>query len=108
MKKSLLLEKLSNAFGIFGLVLYYVITFSLSFAPLIILGFPFWVNLILVIVILAVPVLGEIALLGLFVWAFIVAVGQPIDAWSIVLFVAAAVYVFTTLVPLFISFFQRD
>lgn len=108
MKKSLLLEKLSGALGVFGWVLYYIITTLLSFAPLIMLDFSFWINIALVFVVICIPILGELVLFGLFVWAFIVTVGQPIDVWSVVFFVSTAVYVFTTLIPSIISIFKRD
>jgi hypothetical protein len=43
----------------------------------------------------------------LYVWAFIVAVNQPIDFISILFFICAVVYFFTTVLPLIISLFQN-
>lgn len=92
-------EKLSSALGSFGGILWYIISFLYSFAPLFILRFPFWVDLILIGVILFLPIIGEIVRIALYVWAFVVAIGQPVDIVSIIFFVFAALYAFTTLVP---------
>ena len=101
-------EKLTSALGSFGIVLWYIISFLYSFAPLIILRFPFFVDLILIGIIMFLPFVGELIRLGLYIWAIVVALGQPIDAVSIVFFVFAILYTLTTVVPLITATFGRN
>ena len=64
------------------------------------LRFNYFVDFVLIAVMSTVPLLGEIIRLGLYVWAFIIVIQQPIDAFSIIFFVFAALYLFTTVVPM--------
>lgn len=100
-------DKLFGALGTFGVILWYIISFLYSFFPLVILRFNFWIDLILIAVMAAVPFAGEIVRLVLYVWAFIVVIGRPIDWLSIVFFVFAALYLFTTVIPFVTSLFSR-
>ena len=101
-------EKLSMTLGRAGVVLWYIISFLYSFAPLISLRYSFFVELILIIVMTTVPILGEITRIVLYVLAFIVEIGRPIDVFSIIFFVFAALYFFTTVIPIICAIFSKN
>lgn len=101
-------EKLSTALGAFGSVLWYILSIVYAFAPLYILHFPFWVDAIIIAAILFIPFIGELVRLVLYVWAFIVVLSQPIDIVSIIFFVCAALYFFTTILPLLLSLLAKE
>ena len=96
-------EKLENVLGGFGAILWYIISIVYSFGPLYILHFPFWLDAILIAVILFLPFIGELVRLALYIWALIVVLSQPIDIVSIIFLVFAALYFFTTVLPLVLS-----
>ena len=100
-------DKLSGALGGVGVVLWYIVSFLYSFAPLLFLKFPFWLDFILIVVMSTVPLIGEIVRFALYIWAFVVVLNQPIDAISIVFFVFAALYFFTTIVPIISALFSK-
>lgn len=95
-------EKLTNALGGIGGILWFIISILYCLAPLLILRFPAWVDFLLILAIQSVPMAGEIIRLVLFIWAFVIAVTTTIDIVSILFFVFFAIYVVTTLIP-FIS-----
>ena len=96
-------EKLTSALGTFGLVLWYIVSFLYSFSPLVILHFGFLIDLVLIIVMTAVPFFGELVRIALYIWATVVVCSAPIDAVSIVFFIFAALYLVTTIIPLILS-----
>ena len=100
-------EKLTGALGIIGYVIWYVISVLYSFAPLLFLRFGYLTDLILIIIMSAVPLLGEVVRFALYVWAFIIVIQQPVDVFSIVFFILAALYLFTTVVPMVSALFQQ-
>lgn len=93
-------DKLVGALGGFGFVLWYIFSIIYAFAPLYILRFPFWIDLILICVITTLPFVGEVVRLGLYVWAFAAVVGQPINVYSIGFYVCAVLYLLTTVIPM--------
>jgi len=99
-------DKLIGALGGFGFVVWYVISVLYSFAPLLFLRFSFIVDLILIIIMSAVPLLGEVVRFALYVWAFTIVIRQPIDVFSIIFFVFAALYLFTTVIPMIAALFS--
>ena len=92
-------EKLMNALGAGGAILWYIISIFYSIAPLFILRFPSWVDIVLIIVMTCVPFLGEIVRTVLFVWAIFAAVSQPLSIITIIFFVFAIIYVLTEVIP---------
>lgn len=87
----LLKEKLISALGCFGIVVYYLISLTFSIAPLIILDFPFIVNLILIGIVMFLPYIGGIANAILWVLALVAAIMGPQDAFAIVYYVMFAI-----------------
>ena len=98
-------DKLVDALGTFGMVLWYIISVIHAIAPLVILHTPFWLSFLLLVAINVIPLFGEIIRLVLYVLAFIVAFSQPFDIFSIVFFVCTAFYVFTTVKSEFVCKF---
>ena len=103
----MLKDKLVGALGGFGYVIFYIVALLLTFAPLVSLNLPFLVRLLVIAAVLMLPFVGELILFILWVWAFIVELRTPIDTWSIIFFVAAAVYIFTFLLPILIALFSH-
>ncbi len=86
-------NKLTALFGTFGSVLSYLASFLLSIAPLLVLDLPLWADMIILILLNAaqlVPFLGMVPVLGVYVWAFIVALRAPSELLSILFFIAFA------------------
>lgn len=63
-------EKLGASLGMFGVILWELVLFVICFMPFMILGFPFWLAVIVVILMNVLPVLGGAVSLGLYIWAF--------------------------------------
>ncbi len=105
---SIIKEKLSGALGTAGVVIWYFISFLYSFSPLLFLRFPFIVDVLLIAAMTTLPIAGEAIRLILYVWAFIVVIGQPIDVFSIIFFVLTALYLYTTVYPFVISLLSNS
>lgn len=91
--------KLIDVLGTFGLILFYIVSIILIIAPLPILGFPQWVDLLIIFALLYFGVIGGIAELVLYIWALVVSLNQPIDTFSRMFFVCAAIYAITSIIP---------
>ena len=98
-------EKLVASLGAVGYIIYCVISIVLTFAPLLVLNFPFWVDFIIITLVTLIPMFGNLIGLVFWIWAFFVAIQNPTDIASIIYFVAFAIYVITTLLPLALSLF---
>jgi hypothetical protein len=99
-------DKLTGALGGVGIAVWYVISILYSIAPLFVLRFPIWVDLILIIVMTAVPFIGEVVRAGLFVWAIFAVFNQPFSIVTIIFLIFAAIYVFTELLPFLFNLWE--
>lgn len=97
-------EKLSQSLGIFGFVLYFIFYAVFKFAPLIVLGLPFIVDLILIAIILAVPILNTVANIVVWVWGLITIINGPQDTLAIIYYILFGVWAIYTAVTLISSF----
>lgn len=95
-------EKLGASLGMFGVILWELVLFVICFMPFMILGFPFWIAVIVVILMNVLPVLGGAVSLGLYIWAFIVALKMPSSALVIAFYVCFALYVIVAVYKLLI------
>lgn len=93
-------DKISGALGFFGIILWYLLSLIVCFAPIIMLDPPYIVSLLLIGIILFVPYIGEIVRGILYVIAFIVVIRQPIDVFSVVFFISFVLYIFVFAGPL--------
>lgn len=96
-------DKLVNSLGWFGYILYFLIASVLAFIPLSILQFSFWINILIILAILCVPVLGDIAEFLLWVYSFPKAISGEQDIWAIIYYIGLAMYVITSLLPTVIN-----
>lgn len=101
-------EKLYGALGLFGYVIFYFIAAFCTFAPLIFLDFPFWLNLVLVMCVLSLPLIGTLVQCVLWIWSFPIVLAGEIDVWAIAYFIACALFIFAILLPTVLSLFHRD
>lgn len=99
-------ERLFGALGTFGSILYYILAVCLTFCPLSALGFPFWLKLILIMVVTTIPFIGPACELVLWVWSFFIMIHAPLQAFTIFYFIACAVYVFTKPLPFLLNLFS--
>lgn len=100
-------EKLQGVLGGFGMVLWFIISALYCFSPFLVLRLPILLEFVLFLAMLCLPIAGEFIRMALYVWAVVVAFGHPLDVFTIIFFVIAAIYFFTTLVPFFVSLFGR-
>ena len=105
-------EKFTGALGIFGYIIWFLISYLLVFFPLVFIGLPWWANILIVFAIQALPLLGAVAEIVIWIWGVVIAVQMPQSVWTILLYVAFAVnvivYVIPTLYSFISSFFQKD
>ena len=100
-------DKLAGALGGIGIIIWYIISFLYSFAPLMVLRFGYLADFILILIMSTLPIVGEVIRFALYIWAFIVVINQPVDVFSIIFFVFAALYLFTTVIPMIAALFSK-
>lgn len=88
---SKLKEWLTAALGGVGFVIYFVILMFINVLPLVILDLPWWA-VVLICFALSFFEWTQFLYLGVWIWAFVVALKQPIDWISIVFFIVFALY----------------
>lgn len=111
-KSTLIKEKLTESLGVFGVILFYIISLAHIVVPLAVFEIPFWAKSILLFVMMMIPFLGGIVELIVWVWAFIIVINAPITIWSIIFFIIFGLYLIFILLPPVISFafgiFSKD
>lgn len=100
-------EKLIGALGGIGFIVWYLIAFLYTTAPVYFLPVPFWLKSLFVFIVMVAPVIGGLLGCVLYVWAFVIVIHQPIDIFSIVFFVFAALYLFTSVIPAIGALFSK-
>lgn len=102
-------EKLQTALGSFGMIIWYIVSAIILLAPLIfVLHLPWIVDFLIIAAIISVPFFGDIVELGIWVWSFILAIKMPFDRLMIIYYIAAAIYVFTKLIPFLTVLFRKE
>jgi len=96
-------EKVVGALGGLGIILWYVLAFILTFIPLIMLRTLWWVDILVLLAIVALPIIGDFVLLGVWIWAFFIVIKTPFDIWVLFYIVGGIIYIFTRLIP-FVQF----
>lgn len=86
-------EKLQDALGGIGAILYFVITAFLAVYPIGYLDMPLWVMLVAVAVVTFLPLIGSIAMIVIWVLGFIQAVSGPQTMWEILFYILFVVQV---------------
>lgn len=92
-------DLLTTALGWGGLVLWFILSSSLTFAPIWMLDFPFWISFIAMAVYFFLPVLGSCMMFVLWMWSFASSLAQPLSLFTILYYVAAVIYLIGYLIP---------
>ena len=93
-------EWLLSALGGAGFVVYIIIICVMNVLPMVILDFPWWA-IVLVCAALSFFEWAQFPYLGVWIWAFVVALKQPIYWVTVLFFIAFAVYFGSIIVSLF-------
>lgn len=101
-------DKLTSALGGIGFILFYALIILCAFSPLLVLDFPIWVDFFIILFISIFRMLGSILCIGLYIWAFKVALSQPINIVSIIFFICSAVYFFLFILPSTLQMFKKN
>ena len=97
-------EKLSQSLGAFGLVISFILYVIIRFAPLTVLGFPFIVDLILIVVITSIPILNIITSGVLWFWGLVTVINGPQDVLAIIYYILFSIWAIYTIITLISSF----
>lgn len=89
--------------GRIGTVIAYVFAVLLTIYPLAMCGFPWWVNLILLALVMFTDIIGGVVSFAAWVWSFVVVISGEIGPLQIVYFVLLGLYVIFFIVPLVLS-----
>lgn len=98
-------DRLSSAFGVFGLILYYLLFLMIAYAPLLFLGFPWWANILIVLGIWLIPYAGGLMEFILWVWSFLLVIKLPLGFTVVLYYIGAVLYVLFVLLPSLLSHF---
>lgn len=98
------MKKFLSKLGTVGVVVYWIIAVILFVMPLVILGLPWWADIIIFGVMLGIPFVGEVVEFAVYVWALVEAVRQPFD-WAVLLFyISLVIYIVSALIPSILDF----
>ena len=75
-----------------------LLSFLVAYVPLMFLDCPAGLSVILMLL-MAIPLLGDVLCAGLYIGAVITALHQPVSALSVILFGFAVYYLFTRVLP---------
>ena len=92
-------EKLLNSLGIFGVIIWWLISGFIAFLPLAMIGGSFWLNLLLFNIIFFIPSSSVV----FWIWGLVCAINGSQDAWAIVYYVLFAVLFLPYFLSTFIS-----
>lgn len=87
-----LTDLLSGSLGVASFLVAWTIRIFFAFLPLYVLDLNFFIDLILIALVTFAGVLGSIIYGGLWIWAFICALGQPLDAVVVIFYIVFALH----------------
>lgn len=93
---------LISVVGEAGFIVYLFVIIAINVLPMVVLDFPWWA-VVLVCAALSFFEWSQLFYLGVWIWAFVVALKQPITWLTIVFFVAFAVYYGSMIISMFLS-----
>ena len=88
-------EELSAALGLFGIILYYLISLLIAFLPIFIISKSFWISMIFFWIIQILPISSIV----FWIWGLIVTLNGPQDIIATIYYVLFAIM----FIPFFIS-----
>lgn len=89
-----LAEWFSTVFGVAGSLFLWLLLSAFYFAPLFVLPIPFWISVLIIVLLLNVGQLAVVLSLPLWIWAFVQVINHPLDAVSWIFLGCFAVYAF--------------
>jgi len=101
-------EKMSQALGSAGFILFYIVMLLFCFAPLLILDRPLLFDIICILIILGSRYFGGIVCIGLYIWATVKVFSEPFDVFSYIFLVFAALYFLIFVIPPLKQMFTKD
>lgn len=97
-------EKLLDALGIFGGIIWFLILGLIAFLPLAMIGGSFWLNLLLFSIVFFFP-----ASSGVFwIWGLVCAIKGPQDVWAIIYYVLFAILFLPFVLSILKGFFKKN
>lgn len=96
-------EKLTNALGSFGSFIWLIISMTIAVIPIVAIGMPFWINIILFAIMLFIPATSVI----FWVWGLIRMINGPQDVVAIVYYVLFVVLFLPTFIQIMVSLIQK-
>ena len=100
-------EKLLNSLGVFGYILWLLLGLVLYIIPLTFLPLSFLESSLIIFVISAIPFVGTLLQIGVWIWSFPYALAGPIDIWVILYFVSLLISFLTMILPFITSLFSK-
>lgn len=97
-------EKLINALGSFGVILYYILQTIVSVLPFIMIGGNFFVTFLLILVNMFLPFASAI----FWIWGLVCAIQGVQDIWAIIYYVAFVVVWIPFYVSIIVSIFSKE
>lgn len=104
--KSSLKDKLGTCLGTVGFILYYVFLLMMIFVPLYFCDFPWWADLIILVLIFVFDFFGAFVNVAIWIWSFVVVVSGAIGVWEIFYFVFFAIYIVFFFIPAMMNLFR--
>ena len=93
-------EALRGAFGIVGVIIYFIFAYGIAFYPLIFIAMPWWLCAILSLLLTSLkPIYSSIGTLILYVIALLSVTVPSIDVWEIFLFIFAGLFLLLEAIP---------
>ncbi|HJB98074.1 MAG TPA: hypothetical protein H9710_05780 [Candidatus Acutalibacter pullicola] len=96
-------EKLETLFGNFGCALYYLSALLLIAIPFILIDCPAWLAGLLITASAAIPYIGIVIQIAVWIWGLVVAISLPTDFWVIVFYIGFFLFIVSTIVPAILS-----
>ncbi|MFA5423516.1 MAG: hypothetical protein WC374_06620 [Phycisphaerae bacterium] len=97
--KMSLKEKLIVTMGGFGYVLFYLIIGVITFAPLMYLNFPWWVDILIIFIVMFTKTIGGLVLTVGWIWSFINMINSPFNFKTVFYIIAVILYIILWLAP---------
>ena len=95
-------EKLLNALGMFGGILWFIVSSLIYVLPFVMIGGSFWLNLLLFGIVYFFPPSSVI----FWVWGLVCAIQGPQDVWAIIYYILFAIAFIPFFVSMILEFFS--
>lgn len=97
-------KKLADTLGVFGVILYYIISTVAYVLPFVMIGAPFWLDIIFILVQEFLPITSIV----FWIWGLVRTILGPQDIWAIIYYVLFGIMYIPFFINLILVFFQKD